>query len=380
MQSSWSARAQQLRHLWQLPHKLEELCISLERHVTEETDRAVRDHANSEAAIGRENAIAEINIKLDRVQSQAEMLGGHFDRQVSDSIIPRLAEARDLLAQVHDAGARLAAAFDQSQLAMLRMQRTRLHEKFGAMDIITDDPVALDSPDHLVPWGTAHDNSRNERFNARLMSLVPSDRLAVLDLGCSGGGQVRSFIEQGYLAVGVEGSDYSQRSLRAEWATIPDFLFTADITKPFVIQGGGREGAVPFGVVTLWEVIEHIRECDLPAVLRNIDAHLMHGGLVIMSVSPNSDIIDGTELHQNIKPQDWWDDFLYRAGWQNHKGLVEYFGDDFVRGGANAPNSFHYVLSRIQDEPALTRRMVHLCDPARVQLSAINAGIEARTT
>ena len=38
---------------------------------------------------------------------------------------------------------------------------------------------------------------------------------------------MRSFIEQGCLAVGVEGSDLSMRALRAEWATIPEFLFTA---------------------------------------------------------------------------------------------------------------------------------------------------------
>jgi hypothetical protein len=63
-------------------------------------------------------------------------------------------------------------------------------------------------------------------------------------------------------------------------------LFTADTTKPFRLRGAGAEG-LRFSVVTLWEVMEHIAEGDLPAVFGNIDAHLAPGGLVILSVSPN---------------------------------------------------------------------------------------------
>jgi 2-polyprenyl-3-methyl-5-hydroxy-6-metoxy-1,4-benzoquinol methylase len=366
MASGWSERSAQLRHLWQLPHKIEILGRTLARHVSEETDRTVQHLNKCEERIANlQSEVGGIESKLGGIQAQAEMLGGHFDQQVLDRIIPRLEEAREILGRIHDAGEKLAAAIDQSQTVALRVQRMRLFEQFGAVDIITDHPVALDSPDHLVPWGTAQDNSRNERFNARLISLIPNARLTVLDLGCSGGGQVRSFIEQGYFAVGVEGSDYSQHRLRAEWATIPDFLFTADITKPFVIQTDKGSGSMRFGVVTLWEVIEHIRESDRLALLRNIDNHLMPGGLVIMSVSPNSDVIEGVELHQNVQPRDWWEQYLHAAGWQDHQNIVEFLGDDVVRGGENALNSFHFVLSRAQDKPILTNRMAHLLEPCR---------------
>jgi cyclopropane fatty-acyl-phospholipid synthase-like methyltransferase len=193
---------------------------------------------------------------------------------------------------------------------------------------------------------------------------MQDEMMSVLDLGCSGGGQVRSFIEQGYLAVGIEGSDLSARQLRAEWLTIPDYLFTADITKPFRLQTAkGREG-MRFGVVTAWEVIEHIAEADLPQVLANVDAHLMPGGLVIMSVSPKSDIINGVELHQTVKPRAWWEAFLTASGWTNHPKLVSYFDGDFVRAEPNAPGSFHVVLSRRGEVPRLSARLQHLAATA----------------
>jgi hypothetical protein len=75
--------------------------------------------------------------------------------------------------------------------------------------------IAFDSPDHLMPWGTRHDNSTHERFNQKLWRIYPShDIIKVLDMGCAGGGFVRSCINDGHFAVGLEGSDF-QRSTNA---------------------------------------------------------------------------------------------------------------------------------------------------------------------
>ena len=97
------------------------------------------------------------------------------------------------------------------------------------------EEVAYSSPDHAQPWGTKNDNSKNPRFNQKLYKLYSQLQtpLRVLDLGCSGGGFVRSCINEGCFAVGIEGSDYSRRHKRCEWAVIPEFLFTADITRKF---------------------------------------------------------------------------------------------------------------------------------------------------
>lgn len=342
MRLSLRQKAGQLRHLWRLPNTV---------------------HSMQEGTAGRLEVLARaLQSTHDLFTQRLNGLTGSL-QSAQDAITERLLaldraaqqDRRDLLAELEK-----IEQLEPLVHAGLGLHRTRLRELHGQVEIVTDHPVALDSPDHQVPWGTARDNSRNQRFNARLIALVPGDRLSVLDLGCSGGGQVRSFIEQGYLAVGVEGSDYSAQRLRAEWATIPDYLFTADITKPFRLRTPREADAQRFGVVTMWEVIEHIAEADLPQVLANIDAHLRPGGIVVMSVSPNSEVIRGKQLHQTIQARPWWDAFLQASGRQNHPNIVTYFAEDFVRGGINAPDSFHYVISRAGETPSLIGQLQHL--------------------
>jgi hypothetical protein len=211
--------------------------------------------------------------------------------------------------------------------------------------------VAHSSPDHNVPWGTRRDNSRNWRFNQKLNKLYEGKKgpLAVLDLGCSGGGFVKDCLDDGGLAVGLEGSDFSKKRRRAEWRTIPEYLFTADITAPFQVYGEFEKGASPlkFDVVTSWEVIEHISEADLKQVSENVAGHLGPGGIWIMSVSPNIEIIDGIHLHQTVQPQEWWLQKFRALGWVNLDSYLNFFNTQFVRGPKyGAPGSFHLILTR----------------------------------
>ncbi len=211
--------------------------------------------------------------------------------------------------------------------------------------------VAFRSPDHLVPWGTRRDNSRNWRFNQKLDKLFEKAKgpLWLLDMGCSGGGFVKDCLDDGWIAVGLEGSDYSKRRRRAEWRTIPEYLFTADITAPFQIYADFEHGSVPaqFDVVTCWEVIEHIAEADLKQVSENVARHLKPGGIWVMSVSPNIEIIEGTHLHQTVQPRDWWINHFKQLGWTHLDGHLRYFHTQFIRGPKyGAPGSFHLVLAR----------------------------------
>ena len=210
--------------------------------------------------------------------------------------------------------------------------------------------VASDSPDHLMPWGTRADNSRNPRFNQKLYHLYPGREhmMAVLDLGCSGGGFVKSCLDDGCLAVGLEGSDFSKKRRRAEWATIPDFLFTCDITKNFeiFIEGGEDAERVQFDVVTAWEVMEHIKTADLPKLIENIKKHLKPSGLWIMSISPNEEVVNGVTLHQTVQPKAWWIDMFAKSGLTHLEEYDGYFNTQYVRGPKyNGPGSFHLILS-----------------------------------
>lgn len=216
------------------------------------------------------------------------------------------------------------------------------------IQVLTDYPVALDSPDHLHPHGTLRDNSYSRAFNHKLAELIPAP-VSVLDLGCSGGGMVRTLLQEGHFAIGIEGSDRSKEMKRAEWGEIPDFLFTADITHPFtVVRGDGER--VLFKVITLWEVIEHIAPDRLFAVFENIDRHLCNGGLVMMSISPLREVIDDIALHQTVWPREDWESFLTAMGWRLRRDIVNYFDPAWVRGGHNAPHSFHVVLERSWNE------------------------------
>jgi len=301
----------------------------------------------------------ERSVRTDQILERLERI----ERSVIDQIVARSEPIERLVAALADAQARGAAAAQnaeaaahEARLAMLAVQKARLLERHGCPTIRTEAPVAYDSPDHIVPWGTANDNSKNERFTCKLITLLRADRVSVMDLGCSGGGQIRQFIEQGYFGIGVEGSDYSLRQLRAEWKTIPEMLFTADITKPFRVCNTESGDTFRFGAITLWEVIEHIHERDLAGLMSNIDCHLLQNGLVIMSVSPNEEIIDGVALHQTVEGKDWWLDTFAKLGWKNHDEIVRYFENDLVRWEENAPRSFHLALSRASEEPFLSEK------------------------
>lgn len=211
-------------------------------------------------------------------------------------------------------------------------------------------PVAITSPDHRLPWGTRRDNSRNPRFNDKLYRLYPrfNQTLKVLDMGCSGGGFVKSLFDEGCLSVGLEGSDYSHKFGRAEWRTIPEYLFTCDITGNFdlFVQTDGSPQRLYFDIVTSWEVMEHIAESDLPRVAANVKKHLAPGALWIMSVSPNAEVINGVVLHQTVRPRPWWIARFAEFGLEHREEYVRYFNTQFVRGPKyNGPGSFHLVLT-----------------------------------
>ncbi len=210
--------------------------------------------------------------------------------------------------------------------------------------------VAYSSPDHLLPWGTKRDNSQNRRFNDKLYKLYPRfhEQLKILDMGCSGGGFVKSCFDDGCLAVGIEGSDFSKKFRRAEWRTIPEYLFTCDVTGDFEMLSESSAGTqrLYFDVVTCWEMMEHINEQDILKVAANVKKHLAPGGLWIMSVSPNEEVINGVRLHQTVQPRQWWVNRFAGLGLVHIESYVDYFNTQFIRGPKyNAPGSFHLVLS-----------------------------------
>lgn len=186
----------------------------------------------------------------------------------------------------------------------------------GVVSRETDYPVAFKSPDHIAPKGTAVNNSTNKKFilhmDAKLhREFSGNTSFRMMDLGCSGGQSVADFMKLRWQGVGLEGSDFSLKHRRANWATLANTnLFTCDITKPYHVKIDGQPAR--FHLITAWEVMEHIAEPDLDQVFRNVVDHLEVGGYFIASTTETSDIHEGLELHQTRWPNAEWRAYVAR--------------------------------------------------------------------
>lgn len=174
------------------------------------------------------------------------------------------------------------------------------------LKLVTDHPIAINSPDHLCPWGTMRDNTTDHGFIDEIENYFGGRKIKVLDIGCSGGQLVVDFNERGHEAMGLEGSDYSVKHRRANWPSYHGkCLFTCDATKEYeVIDEYGMN--VTFDLITAWEVLEHIHKDDFDVFFGNIVKHMNHHSIMCASIAPVPDVVDGYVLHQSVHPKQKW--------------------------------------------------------------------------
>ena len=191
-------------------------------------------------------------------------------------------------------------------------------EPAGTFAVETNHRVAFESPDHIAPKGTAVNNSTNKKFVLHMDEYlrrelnVGSNTLNFMDLGCSGGQLVADFLSMKWRGIGLEGSDFSLKFKRANWATLANKnLFTCDITKPYQVTLDARPAQ--FHLITAWEVMEHIATPDLDIVFTQIRKHLAPGGYFVASTTETSDIHEGLELHQTQWTNAQWRDYVART-------------------------------------------------------------------
>jgi 2-polyprenyl-3-methyl-5-hydroxy-6-metoxy-1,4-benzoquinol methylase len=207
----------------------------------------------------------------------------------------------------------------------------------------TDHPVAIHSNDHIAPWGTMNDDTRSPRFVAACERQLRR-KLSALDMGCSGGGIVYDFLHRGHNAIGLEGSDYSLKAQRAEWRTIPENLFTCDITQSFEIFENENTNLAQFDIITMWEVMEHIHEHDLLIMFDNIYKHLKNDGYFIGSIALGDDIVNGISYHHTLHERPWWVSKYKELKFTMLDQSFLDFGD-YCRGTGNGPLDPNYKIN-----------------------------------
>ncbi|WKZ57783.1 MAG: class I SAM-dependent methyltransferase [Bdellovibrionota bacterium] len=221
---------------------------------------------------------------------------------------------------------------------ILREQQLRAvgERDLPRVTLATKHPVAIHSDDHKSPLGARQDNTHYPRFVRRCEQIFQRP-LRALDLGCAGGGLVFDFLTRGHMAIGLEGSDYPKRHGAGEWPLIPNNLFTCDITKPFQLSHEIDGTPCKFEVISMWEVLEHMEEEQLPQLFENIKSHLAPDGIFACSVATFecADEESGAVYHKIVQGKDWWHSKAKHFGFKLEKNLFSCL--DFPRGSGNGP-------------------------------------------
>jgi SAM-dependent methyltransferase len=262
-----------------------------------------------------------------------------------EGVTSRIAELDHSLKSLHLGLAKLGAddaklGADDAKLgqcaALLRYFRRKdylraIDEGRLAVPILqTEFPrAALYRPRKAAP-GSANEPGRSAGFNHMLYQYFGGrDQLRVLDLGCGGGGYVRSLLDDGHFAVGLDGSDLHLLDQADEWSTISRHLLTCDITKPFRLREHSTDEPLRFDVITGWRVLEHIAPEGLHGLFGNIDRHLAPSGVVLLSIATalDWDPATGDVWNVTVKPRTWWEDRFAAYGFEVEDR------EPFTRGG-----------------------------------------------
>lgn len=286
--------------------------------------------AESKSDTDLQNAIHNLNNKIDTVLNQVNYTNHNLYLHLAEAVRKRDLYYRDIMLAVN----KVAEIYPSAHI-----------------DFHSDVPVAADTDDHKFPWGAGHDNTRLPRLVLAAERMFERD-LTFLDLGCSGGGLVLDFILRGHRAYGIEGSNHPQQALRAEWRVLPNNLMTGDITKPFYLNEKSGE-PVLCDVISMWEVLEHIAEDDLPQLFENVKRHLKPDGVFVGSVCHvPDDHPNGAQYHRTVRPMDWWIERFseYKLPITSKHNFQ--FAD-FARGTSNGPLDGNYM-----DDPGVGSHFV----------------------
>ncbi|MES2832655.1 MAG: methyltransferase domain-containing protein [Pseudomonadota bacterium] len=236
----------------------------------------------------------------------------------------------------------------ESMPATLKLEQQSAFAKVHDIKIATDHPIALTSNDHLEPDSTTEGLVRPTQFVRHCIDVLGPD-IRCLELGAGAAGLLFEYIQNGLVAIGIDGSDYCKKNRIGYWPLIPGNLFTCDLTHPFRFHREADSETMKFNLITAWEVFEHIAEADLSQTLANVATHLEPEGYFIGSISM-IEYLDknGRPYHVTLKPRTWWKEKFEKEGL--------YIVDDhpfnarlFCRGNGPRFQDFHNYFNQPED-------------------------------
>jgi 2-polyprenyl-3-methyl-5-hydroxy-6-metoxy-1,4-benzoquinol methylase len=192
--------------------------------------------------------------------------------------------------------------------------------------VFTNNPVAINSDDHLYPEGIYYDNNLNINFCNEIEQYYDHKKINFLDLGCAGGELVCHMYDRGHNSVGLEGSDHCL-NVRPEMVKEVGFeplghknwklfgnkiLFTCDITKDYTITNNSKPAKFDF--ITCFDVMEHFTSDEVDNFLKQLYKHTKHGGLFIAQIalypsgrhSSSLNTPENINYHKSVFPREWW--------------------------------------------------------------------------
>jgi len=156
-----------------------------------------------------------------------------------------------------------------------------------------------------------------------LASLLPLGA-RTLEIGAAKGYLIAECRRVGLESYGVDISQYAVDKC-------------VEVSKPYLQQ---LNAANPLPVhddklyecVLSMEVLEHIYEDEVAKVLKEMEAVLMPGGLLVhricledVDMEPDND-----HTHVTVKPRNWWEEKFYNLGWEIDKAAQNIFDSAFI--------------------------------------------------
>ena len=215
------------------------------------------------------------------------------------------------------------------------------------INITTTKHIAIDSADHIHPWGCVNDNNSNSNYLNSVKTYFNNRPINVLDLGCAGGQIIVDHHNLDDFSVGLEGSsNVLQGAGKHNWEQYYNKnLFLCDITESFTcLHDSGK--TINFDYIQMWEVLEHIPEHQLPILLKNIDNHLTKDGLFCGCIAT---YVCPSGTHVSIFNKDKWKQIFKDNGFE----MAEYIFKTLPRQDllphltSNYPNGFVFTAKKL---------------------------------